>query len=174
MARDTKGPPPAATYSLRRVSLDPHHWHQVRWFLGAEAVAASSCGAAGLIAFYVAAPTRTQFPVAGLSVTPGLCWVLLGIAVTAAVAASRRRLALLFTAAASVCAVSLMFVDAIASTRSGPGPLGFDPAAIVLWGVLFCYNFGLGMWLIPDHLEGPDWVPTGQRSRDTSPEREHT
>lgn len=174
MARDTVGPVPVGTSDLRRVSNDAPHWHQVRWCLGAQALIAGGCGAAGLIAIYLLSPVRTQFRVIGLSVTPALSWALIGIAAAAAIAASRRRVALLFTAITSVATLLVVIVAAVATTHSSPGPLGFDAAAIVLWAVLFAYNFGLGIWLIPDHIEGPDWIPRRRRpSRATDSDHEN-
>ena len=165
MARDTRGPVPGATSELRRVSLNRPHWRNVRWLLGAEALGAGILGLAGLIGVFVVAPHDVAFTVAGVILTPTLSWVMLGIAATAVAALLCRRLALLFTAVLSSCAVALVVISAVSAAPHAPGPLGFTAAAILLWAVVFCYNFAVGMWLVPDNIEGPAWVPRRQKTR---------
>lgn len=67
--------------------------------------------------------------------------------------------------------VGLVFVGAVAAVHHAPGPLGFEPRDIVLHAVLAAVNFAVLYWLIPDALEGPDWVRrpgrrAGQGTRD--------
>ncbi len=166
MARDTKGPVPGATSDLRRVSLDPPHWRNVQWLLGAEAVVTGMLGLAGLIGVYLVAPHDVGFTVAGIILTPTLSWVMLGIAATATASLFYRRLALLFTAVLATCAIAMVVISAVSAAHHVPGPLGFTPADIVLWAVVFCYSLAVGMWAAPDHIEGPAWVP---RRRKTPP-----
>ena len=163
--RDTRGPVPGLTSDLRRVSLNPAHWHQSRWLLAAETLATAILGAAGLVGVYLVAPAGAGFAVAGLLLTPALSWVLLGVAAIAATSMLHRRLALVFSAAMTSCALALIMISAVAATHHAPGPLGLTAAAIVLWGVLACYNLALMMWLAPDQIEGPDWVPKRRAAR---------
>ncbi len=165
MARDTIGPVPGATSDLRRVSLNPPHWRNIRWLLGAEALATGLFGLAGLIGVYLVAPHDVGFTVAGLILTPTLSWVMLGIAAIAVASLLYRRLALVSTAVLGTCALGLVIVAAVAAAHHAPGPLGFTTAAIVLWAVVFCYNLALGMWVAPDHIEGPAWVPRRRTRR---------
>ena len=158
MARDTRGPVPGATSGLRRVSLNPPHWRQARWLLAAEAAAAAMVGVAGLIGVAVA-PGGSGFRVAGVPLTPALSAVMLGIGAAAAAAMIHRRAAKLFSAGVTAAAVALMVICAVAAAHHDPGPLGFTAPAILIWAVLFCYNLGLGMWLLPDQIQGPEWLP---------------
>ncbi|SOX53100.1 hypothetical protein MAAFP003_1770 [Mycobacterium ahvazicum] len=156
MARDTRGP--NATENLRRVSLNPPRWRQGRWLLAGEAVVAAAIGVTGLVAMFLIAPTRVGLSLVGVPVTATLSCVMLGLAAAAALSTIHRRLALLFCAVVSVIALGFVFVAAVAGVHHSPGPMGFTPTAILWWAAVFCYNFGLGFWLIPDHLEGPEWI----------------
>jgi hypothetical protein len=171
MARDTSGSVPGATSDLRRVSVDAPHWHTARWLLAAEAFAAAMVGGAGLLGVFLIAPSG--FSVFGIPLTVTLSSVMLGLAAAAAVAVTRRRLALLFCAAVSTSAVGLMVIAAVAGAHHASGPMGFTSTAILLWAALFCYNFALGFWLVPDHIEGPAWVPRlGKAGSANDPKRE--
>ena len=167
MARDTRGPVPIATSDLRRVSLNLPHWRQARWLLAVEAVAAAMAGVAGLIGV-VLAPRGGGFCLAGVPFTPALSAVMLGIAAAAAAAMSHRRAAKLFSAGVIAASVALMVICAVAAAHHDPGPLGFTAPAILMWGVLFCYNLGLGMWLLPDQIQGPEWIPRRGKGRHTT------
>jgi hypothetical protein len=46
-----------------------------------------------------------------------------------------------------------------------PTPLGFHAADVMLHGVLAVVNLALLMWLIPDELGDPAWVPRRRRGR---------
>ncbi len=148
---------PGATSGLRRVSLNPPHWRQARWLLAAEAAAAASIGVAGLIG--VAVTPGGGFRVVGVPLTAALSAVMLAIGAAAAAAMIHRRAAKLFSAGVSAAAVALMVICAVAAAHHDPGPLGFTAPAILMWAVLFCYNLGLGMWLLPDQIQGPEWLP---------------
>jgi len=165
MAKDTQGPVPGATSELRRVSLNQLHWRNARWLLAAEAAAAGVLGLAGLAGVFLVAPHGEGVRVAGLILTPTLSWVLLGIAAAAVAAVLYRRLALLFTTVLSSCALALAVISAMGAAHHVPGQLGFTAAAILLWAVVFCYNLGVGMWLVPDDIEGPAWVPRRRKTR---------
>ena len=52
----------------------------------------------------------------------------------------------------------LVIVGAVSATHQAPGPLGLQPRDILLYAVLFALNFAALYWLLPDALEGPDWV----------------
>ncbi|OBA63626.1 hypothetical protein A5647_04340 [Mycobacterium sp. 1100029.7] len=167
MARDTRGP--SATDNLQRVSLNPPRWRNGRWLLAAEGVISAVIGTVGLVTIYFVSPIGAGISLFGVPLTATLSWVMLGLAVGAFVATAYRRLALVFCAVVSVCTLGFEFVAAVAGSRDAPGPMGFTSAAIFWWAVLFCYNFGLGFWLIPDHIEGPEWVwrrRKSKRSRD--------
>ncbi len=159
VARFTRGSVPDATSHLRRVSLNASHWRRARWLLAAEALATGISGAAGLIRIFLVAPADVGFSVFGIPLTEKLSWVLLGLAVFAAVAAIRHRLALLFSAATSIGALMLVVISAVAAAHHAPSPTGLTAVAILLWAALFCYNFAVGMWLVPDQIAGPAWLP---------------
>lgn len=157
MAKDTRGQVPGKTSHLQRLSLDPPHWRQARWLLAAEALAVGLLGVSGLVGVAVR-PAGVGFSVAGVPLTPALSWTLLGIGVAGAVALIHRRFALLYSAAACIAAIALVVIAAVAASHQAPGPLGLTAPAILLWAVLFCYNFTVAFWLVPDHLGGPAWV----------------
>jgi hypothetical protein len=158
VAQETRGLVPGMTARLRRVSLNPRHWRQTRWLLAAEATVAIAIGVAGLITSVLTETTGTDFEVAGVPLTPTLSALLVIIGATAAASMVHRRAAKWFGAVLSVGAIALVVVSAVAAAHHDPGPLGFTAPAIVLWAVVFCYNLGLLMWLLPDQLEGPPWV----------------
>lgn len=167
MARDTRGP--NETDNLRRVSVNPPRWRKGRWLLVAEAFVVAIVGLAGVI---LVAPDGATFSLAGIPLTPTLSWVLMSLGAAAAGSATHRRLALLFCAVTATTALGFVIVAAVAGAQHSPGPMGFAPAAILGWAVVFCYNFALGFWLIPDHIEGPAWVPRLQgRSGDATRRR---
>lgn len=157
MARDTRGPFPPETAGLYRVSLNPEHWHQVRPLLAAEAAVTGLLGAIGLLGIVIRGASHELRPV-GLPLTPALCIGLLALALAAAGAAMSRSAAKIFLAVATVAALALVIGSGVTAAHQRPGPLGLTPAAIVWWAIVFCYNLGLGIWVIPDHLEGRAWV----------------
>lgn len=159
MARDTRGQSPAATPSLHRVNLDQPHWRQARWLLGGEAAVLALLGTVALCGVFLAEPRGTGFSLGAVTLTAALSWTLIGTAGAAAVAVLNRRLALWFTAVASICALLLMFVGAVAGVHHDPGPLDFSAASTLFFAPIFCFNFALGIWLVPNHIEGPAWLP---------------
>ncbi|MBX7434343.1 hypothetical protein JDV09_19900 [Mycobacterium sp. Y57] len=144
---------------LRRISLDPGHWRQVRRLLFAEAVVLALVGIGGLAAYTFAGPLRIG--AGALELTPALSVAMLLVALAAAVAATRRTLAGWFSAAVAVGGLVLVIVSAVAATHSAPGPFGFTDATVLIYAAAFVFHFALGVWLIPDHIEGPEWVPAG-------------
>lgn len=164
MARDTRGPVPVGESDLRRFSLNPLHWRQARWMLCIEAVLVSLLGVAGLVGVYGATPRGTGVSVLGLDMTPVLSWTMLATGVAAAVSMLHRRFAMVFSAVVAVAALVMVIVSAVAAAHHDPGPLGFTAADTLLYGVLFCYNLAVGMWLVPNHIEGPTWMHV-RRSR---------
>lgn len=156
----TMGPVPGFTSGLRRVSVDPAHFRRGRWFLLAEGVLLSAFGVVGLVsaALYPhAGPTGV--PVLGLASTSAHSGMLLAFGVVAIAAVGNRRAALIVTALSAVAYVVLLFFGSVAAAHKLPTPMGFHDADIVLYGVLAVINLALLMWLIPDQLEGPAWVP---------------
>ena len=168
MARDTRGPLPPETSGLYRVSLNPSHWRQVRRLLAVEAVACGLLGLLGFVGILIRGRARVFCPL-GLPLTPGLSAVLLGLAAASALAMITRTAAKVFLVVVSSAAVALVIGCGVAAAHQRPGPLGFTAAAIVWWAVVFCYNLGLGIWVIPDHIEGRAWV-----RRRRAPERSTT
>ena len=158
MAQDTRGPMPPQTADMHRVSLNRPHWRQGRRVLMAQAVATGLLGIIGLIGVLVRPGTDGWRPL-GVPLTPALSAVLLGIAVLAVLMLAHRRAATVFTLAMTAASLALMIICAVAAAHHDPGPLGFTAPAIVLWSVLFCYNIGSAMWLLPDQIEGPTWIP---------------
>lgn len=165
MARDTRGPMPSGTSELRRVSLNPGHWRQARWMLGAEAAVLAMLGGAGLVGVYLVAPRGIAFSVAGAPLTSALSWVLVGLAAVSAAAVTNRRLSLIFAVAVCIAALTLVTACGVAATHHDHGVLGSSAPAMLLYAALFCYNFALGAWLVPDHIEGPEWLPRSRVRR---------
>ncbi|BBY21546.1 divalent metal cation transporter [Mycobacterium stomatepiae] len=157
MARGTRGP--NKTDNLRRVSVNPPRWRRGRWLLVTEAVVVTMIGLAGLLGVVFGAPTGAGFSLVGIPLTATLSWVMVGHGAAAALSATHRRLALLFCAVTATVTLGFVIVAAVAGVHQSPGPMGFTPATILWWAVLFCYNFALGFWLIPDRIEGPAWIP---------------
>jgi hypothetical protein len=156
----TMGPVPGVTSGLRRVSVDPGHFRNGRWFLLAEGVLVSAFGIAGLVSATLHPHAgRTGAPVVGLASTPAHSGILLAFGVAAIAAVGNRRAAVIVTALSAVAYMVLLFFSSVAAARTMPTPLGFHAADIVLHGVLAVINLALLMWLIPDELEGPAWVP---------------
>lgn len=159
MSPITRGPMGRLTSGLRLVSRKQSHFRSGRWLLLADAVLLIALGAAGLVsaAAHRHAPP-TGAPVLGLALTPWHSTLLLGLGVLAAVGVVGRRAAV---AAAALCAVvfaALVIIGAIAAAHHAPGPLGFEARDIVLHGVLAVTSFAVLYWLLPDVLEGSDWV----------------
>ncbi len=167
MARDNRGRIPDATADLRRVSLKAPHWRQARWLLAVEAVATGIAGSGGLIGLAVSSPDGAGPVVVGIQITAGLSFALLVVAAAAAVAVTHRRVATVVTASMSIVAIILVTLCAVAATHSDPGPFGSTAPVMLLWAVVFCYNFAVGVWLVPDHIEGPAWLPRRRTPRST-------
>ncbi|GJF12981.1 hypothetical protein NGTWS0302_32660 [Mycolicibacterium cyprinidarum] len=144
---------------MQKVSLRPRHWRQARWLLGTEAVVLALIGIVALSGVFFGEPKGTGFSLGAVTFTPALSWTLIGVAGAAAVAVAQRRLALWFTAVTSVAALLLMFIGAVAGIHHEPGPLDFSAASTLLFTPIFCFNFAVGIWLVPDHIEGPGWLP---------------
>lgn len=166
MARDTRGQPPRGTPDLQhgtpdlqKVNLDPRHWRQARWALAAEAAVLAVIGVVALGGVIFVAPRGTGIFLGSMPLTEALSWTLIGTALAAGVAALRRRLALWFTAVASIAALVLMFVGAVAGVHHDSGPLGYAAASPLIFAPIFCFNFAVGIWLVPNHIEGPAWLP---------------
>lgn len=166
MARDTRGPVPYGDSDLRRVSLNPRHWRQARRMLFAQAFAALIVGLAGLIVVDVAVPRGTGAMAVGLILTPAFCWTMIVVGLGAATATLHRGLAKAFSVTVGIAALVMVFASAVAATHHDPGPMGFTPGAAVLYATFFCVNLAIGMWLVPNHIEGPAWVHTGQPQDD--------
>jgi hypothetical protein len=156
VARDTRGRIPEKTNRLVRVSLAPSHWRQGRWLLALEAVAAAGLGIFGL--------TTATAPL-GLIATPALGWLLVGIGAAAAIACVHRAVALGFTGVVAACGLALTVICPVAAGHGFSGPLGFTIVGTLLYASLFAYNFGVAVWLVPDHIEGPSWLPRGTARR---------
>ena len=160
MSPVTQGPVGRLTSGLRLVSRNPGHFRQGRWFLLAEGVLLIALGIAG----FFSAATHPDAPPAGapvlvLALTPWHSAILLGFGVLAVAGTLQRHAAIIVTALGAVGFVVLVFIGAVAAAHHAPGPLGFEARDIVLHGVLAAANFAVLYWLIPDVLEGPDWVP---------------
>ncbi|BBZ28552.1 hypothetical protein MMAD_28470 [Mycolicibacterium madagascariense] len=162
MAKDTRGPVPYGESDLRRVNLNPSHWRGARLVLGAQAAAALVIGAAGLICLHDTAFHGIGVAALGLELTTAFCWTMVVVGICAAAATLHRGLAKAFSVAVGIAALIMVVTSAVAATHHDPGPMGFTPGAAVLYAAFFCVNLGIGMWLIPNHIEGPAWVHTGR------------
>jgi hypothetical protein len=160
MSPATKGPVAGLTSRLHRVSLNPSHYRSGRWFLLAEGAGVGALGVAGILssAAHPHAPARGA-PVLGLALTSAHGGLLLGFGLLAILSALRRRTAVLLTAVATVMFFVMVIIGSVAAAHATPGPLGFDPRDIVLHAVIAAVNLALLMWLIPELLEGPAWIP---------------
>lgn len=155
----TMGPFGSLTSGMRVVSRNPWHFRTGRWFLLGESVVLIGCGVAGFVSAAMhpeASPAGA--PVLFLVLTPWHSTLLFAFGVLAAAGAVRRRAAIVVTAFSTVVFVVLVFVGAVAAAHGAPGPLGLENADIVLHAVLAAANFAVLYWIIPDMLEGPDWV----------------
>ncbi len=163
----TAGHVPGATSGLRTVRLDPGHFRTGRWFLLAEGVVVSAFGVAGLVSAVLHPHAgHTGAPVLGMSWTPAHSAVLLVLGVAAMGAAGKRRAAVAVTATSATVYMALLFFSSVATTRAKPTLLGFHAADVLLHGVLAVVNLALLMWLIPDELGDPTWVPRRRRGRE--------
>jgi hypothetical protein len=162
----TAGHVPGATSRLRRVSDDPGRFRNGRWFLLAQGVLVSALGIAGLVAAALhphAGPARAPF--SGLASTPAHSAILLALGVVAIAAVRNRRAAVIVTALSAVGYLMLLFISSVGAARTMPTPAGLGSAGILLHGVLGSVNLALLMWLIPDELGDPVWVPRRRRGR---------
>lgn len=161
------------TSDLRQVSRNPGHFRVGRWYLTAEGVLLVALGVAGFASDAMnpdAAPVGAS--VLLLQLTPWHSAVLCGFGVLAILGSMQRRAAITVTTLGAVGFAVLVIVGAVASAHHAPGPLGFEPRDIVLHGALAALNFAVLYWLIPDVLEGPDWIVRPgllQRKRPDSP-----
>ncbi|WP_156686841.1 DUF4383 domain-containing protein [Mycobacterium sp. Marseille-P9652] len=163
----TAGPVPGATSGLRMVRLDPGHFRTGRWLLLAEGVAVSAFGVAGLVSAVLHPHAgRAGAPVLGMASTPAHSVVLVALGVAAIVAVGKRRAAVAITAASALAYMALLFFSAVATTRTKPTLFGFHAADVLLHGILAVVNLALLMWLIPDELGDPTWVPRRRRGRE--------
>ncbi|WP_165774204.1 DUF4383 domain-containing protein [Mycolicibacterium sphagni] len=131
-----------------------------RWFLLAEGVLLIALGIAGF-ASDAMHPDATPVGSALVSVLAMTHWhsaILLSFGVLAMLSSLRRRAAITITAVGAVVFAGLVIVGAVAAAHHAPGPLGLEPRDIVLHGVLAAANLAVLYWLIPDVLEGPDWI----------------
>ncbi len=157
MSPRTKSPIPGST--LRPVSRSRSQFRTGRVVLLIEGAVMAALGVWGLIAAEVhpgAGPAGA--PVLVLALTPAHSGVLLGFGVLAVLSAWRRRSALIVTGVEAVAFLLLFAIGTVASARSAPGPLGFDPADSVLHIIFMALNLALLMWLAAETLEGPRWV----------------
>jgi len=164
MTPATQGPVPGYTSGLQRVSLNPSHFRSGRWLVLAEGVALSALGIAGIIS---STAHRGGARALGLELAPWQAGMLLGLGLLAVVPALWRRVAVVLTAGAAVLFVVMLVISSVAAARGAPRSTGLDASDIVLYGVLAGLNFALLMWLIPDALEGPAWIPR-RRHRPTN------
>ncbi len=159
MSPVTQSPNGRLTSGLRQVSRNPGHFRMGRWYLLAEGLLLIALGIAGFASDAMhpgAAPAGA--PVLVLAMTPWHSAILFGFGLLAALSSLRRRAAITVTVAGAVTFAVLVIVGAVAAAHHAPGPLGLEPRDIVLHGALAALNFAVLYWLIPDVLEGPDWI----------------
>ena len=159
MSPASLGPVPGATSALRRISLNPAHFRSGRWLLLAEGLLVGALGGAGLVSAGVhSGRGPAGMHVLGLTLSPAQSGLLLGFAVLAVLAAGYRRAAVIITGVGAAAFLLLLVIGGVAAAYDRPGPFGFTPRGIVLHGVLVAFNLALLIWLIPDSMEGPEWV----------------
>lgn len=59
----------------------------------------------------------------------------------------------------------MIIICGIAAAHHARGPLGFTAPDDFLCAVLIAYNVAVGACLVPDHVEGPAWLPRCQFAR---------
>ena len=155
-----RGPFGRRTSWLRLESRNPSHFRSGRWFLLAEGVLLITLSAAG----FISAATHPDSPPTGapvlvLALTPWHSAVLVGFGLLAMLSTLKRRAAVVVTSLSAVFFLGLVLIGAVSAAHHAPGPLGFEARDIVLHGLVAALNFAVLYWLIPDVLEGPDWVP---------------
>jgi hypothetical protein len=123
-----------------------------------EAVATGALGVAGVIGLLLR-PQHDGWSVLGVPLTPALSVVMLVIAVLAVLAFMHRRTAKVFTLGMGAVTVALMIICGVAAVHHDPGPMGFTAPAILLWTILFCWSIASAMWILPDEIAGPLWLP---------------
>ncbi len=159
MSPTTKSPFWGKESALEPVSRSPSHFRTGRVVLLIEGAVLAILGVWGLIAASVqptADPAGASVLV--LALTPAHSGILLGFGVLAVLSAWWRRSALIITGTLTVAFFLLFAIGTVASARSAPGPLGFDPADSVLHVIFMALNLALLMWLAAETLEGPRWV----------------
>jgi hypothetical protein len=161
MTPATKGRVPGLTSGLQRVSLNPSHFRSGRWLVLAEGVVLSTLGIAGIVSS-TAHPGGAR--TLGLELPAWQAGLLLGLGLLAVVAGFWRRVAVVLTSGAAVLFGVMVVISSVAAAR-GARSTGLDASDIVLYGVLAGLNLALLMWLIPDALEGPAWIPRRRRRR---------
>lgn len=159
MTPATKGPVPGFTSGLQRVSLNPSHFRSGRWLVLAEGVVLSPLGIAGIV-LSAAHPAGAR--TLGLELSAWQAGLFLGFGLLAVVASLWRRGAVVLTAGAAALFAVMVVISSVAAARAARST-GLDASDIVLYGVLAGMNLALLMWLIPDALEGPAWIPRRRR-----------
>ncbi len=169
MTPATQGPVPGHTSGLERVSLNPSHFRSGRWLVLAEGAVLVALGSAGII---LSATHHHDTRALGFELTAWSAGLLLGFGVLAVTAALWRRLAVKVTASAAVLFLMMLVITSVAAVRGEPQSSGFDASDIVLYGVLAALNLALLMWLAPDAVEGPAWIPRRRRRATESTDAE--
>ncbi|MFL0239937.1 DUF4383 domain-containing protein [Mycobacterium sp. SMC-17] len=168
MSPRTRGPFGRLTAGMRQVSRNPRHFRTGRWFLVGEGMALILLGSAG----FVSLATHPKEGAAGapvwvLALTPWHSAVFAGFGVLAVLSAAYRRLAVAVTSLGAVMFVALMVAGAVAAAHHEPGPLGLHTPEIIVHGLVAAANVAILYWLVPDALEGPDWI---KRPRTQTPD----
>lgn len=160
MSPATQGRVPGLTSGLARVSLNPSHFRSGRWLVLAEGALLVALGSTGII---LSATHHHGARALGFDLTAWPAGLLLGFGVLAVIAALWRRLAVIVTASAAVLFLMMLVISSVAAVRGEPRSSGLDASDIVLYGVLAALNLALLMWLVPDAVEGPAWIPRRRR-----------
>ena len=159
MSPVSRGPVPDATSGLQRISLNPAHFRSGRWLLLTEGLLVGALGGLGLVSAGThSGPGPASVSVLGLTLTPAQSGLLLGFAVLAVLAVGYRRAAVIITGVGAAAFLLLLLIGGVAAAYDRPGPFGFTLHGIFLHGLLAAINLAILMWLIPDSLEGPEWV----------------
>ncbi|CAN5663132.1 hypothetical protein BH09ACT8_BH09ACT8_15040 [soil metagenome] len=143
------------TSDMRLVSRNPSHFRSGHWLLAAEGGVLVVLGGAGFASNVWHGGVA---PVLVLALTPWHSAILLSFGLLAMIGSMNRRAAITVTAVGTVAFLALVVVGAVSAISHTAGPLGLEPRDIVLHAMVSAANFAILYWLIPDVLEGPDWV----------------
>jgi hypothetical protein len=159
MKSPTKSPYWGRASRLRQVDLDPSHYRVGRWLLLAQGLVLIGLGVAGLRAGVGHPRPAGGAQVLMLRLTPLHAGALLAFGLLVVAAIGSRR-ATTWATAVSLLAAMLAFTIGVTAATDGPaGPWGLDFGDAWLHAVVMVVDLALLVWLLPDELQDPAWMP---------------